>query len=802
MKTKVFNKVVFVGVFCFICKGVFSAEEKKLCFAEEGKANAVIVIDEAASDDVRFAAHDLRAHLEKATLAKFEIKNSKENVQETSRIEIGTSYAKMKALAAAKTLASGESAAVCDKDALYIWGEGQMGTANGVYVFLEKRLGCRWFTPWDEPVIPKYPKLSLGEFVDINRPKLTERWVLTIENTAQLPRNGILFHYRNRLNALMWASYQNVDLPKGVKALRPEVFCPNPMVHSIFLRMPPHDRNGVKGSFKEHPEWYSMDENGKRVDNMEVCYSNRGLREELTKRMIDSIDKFNGKGYFDLSQRDEFGGTFCFCPQCKALEKKYGTVGAPLFDCLKDLGNRLLVERPNAYVHFLAYRRSQTQKPPNEAFGKFPDNIIPVFAPIDGDFSKDYLHVNNARDYADLKRWCDITAKTWTWYYPMPYGGNNPPFLAIKRWAKDLKLAADIGLTGGSFEHDVGYKTGASFADLQAWLIAKLYEHPDLPVGSLIREFCRLYYGAAAKDIQAYIAELEKISIEQKNHLAWNGIINHVLDAEHLMRWSEIFDSAEAKVADKPVVLQRVREARSNVDYYVLNRYSKLKKAGFAVPPDAIYERLTNTYALAFERRSPGKENNPFGKALKYNPTINAYKKACRLAKDACQMAVHGAAPLPEKFRHLKEEDFIEIPNTGGSGGAKLVEVKDAAYGIASSDEKDSNDPKGFYCGYWDSTNKKFWATRYIKDEEVEETDKFCFYKLGVIVPAPHGYVFPGHSCRVRSQLDDCYTPGEPVYWELWLSLKFEGPRFKGSKAKENRVWYDRALLIKTKKPQ
>jgi hypothetical protein len=54
----------------------------------------------------------------------------------------------------------------------------------------------------------------------------------------------------------------------------------------------------------------------------------------------------------------------------------------------------------------------------------------------------------------------------------------------------------------------------------------------------------------------------------------------------------------------------------------------------------------------------------------------------------------------------------------------------------------------------------------------------------------------------VRSQLDDCFTPGEPVYWELWVSLKFEGPRYKGSKAKENRVWYDRALLVRTKKPQ
>ena len=763
------------------------------------KAETYISIDATASDDTRFAANDLKAHLEKATGGAVALCDGVAAPDGAFRIEVGTADAKRRALGAAKTLASGESAAVCDGSSLYIWGEGKMGTANGVYVFLENRMGCRWLTPWDEPVIPKR-SIPTEAFVDVNRPKLTERWILTIENTAQLPRNGILFHYRNRLNALMWANYNNVDLPKGVKSLKPEVFCPNPMVHSIFIRIPPHDRGGVKGSFKEHPEWYSMNERGKRVDTMEVCYSNRGLRDELSKRMVDSIDKFGGKGYFDLSQRDEFGGTFCFCPDCKALVEKYGTPGAPLFDYLRELGEKLLRERPGAFVHFLTYRRSQTQKPPNEAFGRFPDNVIPVFAPIDGDFSKDYLHPNNAQDYADLKRWCSITRHCWTWYYPMPYGGNAPPFLAIRRWAKDLKLAADAGLTGGSFEHDVGYKTGSSFSDLQAWLIAKLYEHPDLPVAPLVREFCTLYYGAAAPEILAYIKELEEISRVHEGHLAWNGFISPVLDPPHLTRWTAMFDAAEARVAGDATLLQRVREARTCVDYYVLKRYSKLKASGFAVPPEAVYARLTNTYDLAFVRRSPDRENNRIGKAFKYNPAVGAHKRACHLAKEAYQMAAHGAAPLPKKFRGLSEDDYIEVPNTGGAGGAKLVDMPDAAYGKASSDEGDSNDPKGFYCGYWDSTNKKFWACHTIKDDEVEEPDKFCFYKLGVIVPAPHGYVFPGGSCHVRSQLDECYTPGEPVYWELWLSLKFEGPRFKGSKAKENRVWYDRTLLVRVKK--
>ena len=36
------------------------ATPSMMSVAKDGKANAVIVIDEAASDDVRFAAHDLR----------------------------------------------------------------------------------------------------------------------------------------------------------------------------------------------------------------------------------------------------------------------------------------------------------------------------------------------------------------------------------------------------------------------------------------------------------------------------------------------------------------------------------------------------------------------------------------------------------------------------------------------------------------------------------------------------------------------------------------------------------------------
>lgn len=760
-----------------------------------------VVIEKTASDDDRFSANDLKSHLEKI-LPGAEVVLCETGAVPAGavRFEVGTSVAKGRALKTAGKLASGESAAVCDGKSVYIWGAGQKGTSNGVYVYLEDRLGCRWLTPWDEPVIPKRQALPMEPFADVNRPALTVRWIIGIDGGAQLRRNGMLFHYRNRLNSFLWPAYNNVDLPDGVEKLVPEMWCPNPMVHSLFLRLPPHDRGSVKGSFAAHPEWYSMDADGKRTDKMMVCFSNRGLRDELTRLMLADIDRHGGKGAFDLSYPDECSAPFCLCPDCKALVERYGTPGAPQFDYLKELGEKLLKERPGAYVHFLAYRKSTTQTPPNDAFGRFPANLIPVFAPIDDDLSKDFAHPNNAETLTDLRRWGDITDSLWMWYYPLPYGGECPPFLALGRLASDLKISVKAGLTGASFEHDVGVSSGWNFADLQTWLIAKLYEHPEKPTGRLITEFCRLYYGAAADDILAYIRDLENISRAHKARLAWNGCIFTALNAENLMRWHGLFERAEAKVSSDPTLLQRLRECRMGVDHYILKRYAKMTKAGFAVPPEVFYVRLTNTLERAYERRCPGKEKNAQARAIQYNPPKGGYERSLQRVKTAYRMAGIGSAPLPARFANIPEEDLQEVPNMGGSGGADLVDMADAAYGRANSDANDSNDPKGFLCGFWDSTNKRFGEQRRIQPEEVEEPDKFCFYRIGVISPSPSCYVFPGGSCRVRSQLDDCYSPGEPEYWELWLSLKFEGPRFKGSKAKENRVWYDRAVLVRAKK--
>ena len=44
------------------------------------------------------------------------------------------------------------------------------------------------------------------------------------------------------------------------------------------------------GDFYTNPEWYSLDENGNRIPDGQLCLTNQGLQAEYAKRMIKPIE--------------------------------------------------------------------------------------------------------------------------------------------------------------------------------------------------------------------------------------------------------------------------------------------------------------------------------------------------------------------------------------------------------------------------------------------------------------------------------------------------------------------------------
>ena len=117
---------------------------------------------------------------------------------------------------------------------------------------------------------------------------------------------------------------------------------------------------------------------------------------------------------FDMSAGD-VPGAFCYCPDCQALVKRYGTVAGPLVDFIRELAPKAAAAKPDNLVMALAYRKQQPPPPP-KGIDRLPDNFMPDFAPIDDNFAKDWTHPSNAQTYEDLKGWCRLCRQVTVWY--------------------------------------------------------------------------------------------------------------------------------------------------------------------------------------------------------------------------------------------------------------------------------------------------------------------------------------------------------------------------------------------------
>ena len=227
------------------------------------------------------------------------------------------------------------------------------------------------------------------------------------------------FYYQNGMN--MGAEHWGTRATSlFVPYLRNDKF-----VHASFSYIPPKPDRAYQpfpwlertNYFQTHPQFFSMGPAGKRVADRQLYFGNPELRKELTRNIRKHLAVARGNDIIALDAWDT-GDAFCYGPACKALEKKYGSPGGPIYDYLIELCDVLKKEHPRVFVKTLAYRRSQTQKPPVlPAGGKFPDKLIISFAPTENCLFADWTHPDPRiqESYRDLQAWSRITKHLWAW---------------------------------------------------------------------------------------------------------------------------------------------------------------------------------------------------------------------------------------------------------------------------------------------------------------------------------------------------------------------------------------------------
>ena len=450
---------------------------------------------------------------------------------------------------------------------LIIAGGPDRGTLNGIYVFLEKILGCRWYAP-DCTVIPQREKLEFGHVALQSRPAFKWRG-LTVQNSGDSPH----WAARNRANYLNqcttktsagWNRMRNHPLLTGIW------YEARWHIHEMFHLLP------ADTYFEEHPEYFSLI-GGKRLrERTQPCLTNPDVLQEVTARVRQWIASDGAGRMVDLTMND--WGNWCQCPTCKASYSKYDRNGTLVW-FVNQVADEVANDHPQtvltAFMSYMDYRG----KPRGDIRPR--QNVVSKVSYV----SECRYHAPNGckrnlhhgYDH-DLRDWCAVSPGR-TIYWLSIYGLGPQ----MHRLQSTYRYLRDVGVKGVVLDNHPGQGPKyLQLTDLEQYLHAKLQWDPDTDVGQTVRDFCAAFYGTAAPEmVEAYqlindgtYYSMEGISPPSLSKFPGFHVENGAaLTLEGMTRLDELFDGAVMKVllADDPVRLKRVRQGRLFVQYNILS---------------------------------------------------------------------------------------------------------------------------------------------------------------------------------------------------------------------------------------
>ena len=547
----------------------FSGCAADLTLADGGKTEYKIVSADNASELDALAASDLAATLEEITGADFSAADGKRK-----SIFVG-----VKPECDKEPLRPFERRITTHDGNIYLYGEGERGNSNAVYDFLRDELGCRWYNHSGDKRIPKQSKPVIGELrrsIVPSIPCLTGSWIRDNQQCLRdfARRNAIVDELDNFIDTYRLHAGQRI-VPSGLI----------PVGGNIRNTPGPREYLADKAYFKEHPEFFSMDETGKRVVTMQLCYSNMAMRDEFERNleiMLKVMQYKGGRKLLGIGQ-DDNGGPFCCCPGCKELEKKYDHPAGPYYDFVLDMSKRFAKKHPEILLTFLAYREVQTLYPA-KCLKKLPANLLPSYAPLECDFTKPLDHPVNAIQIKSFKEWADIAEQLHWWAYPTTYPrfNNAFPLVAnIRRIAENFRLGHQLKVLYAFCQFGAKTDNCFGFNDMRPFILAELCRDITLDENKLVAEYAHACYGKAAAPMLKYIDELEKLEAETNFYLRWNPDVLHLpyTTGANLVRWERDFDAMEALVSGDAHTLLNIRRARYTLDQTLLGKWPFLTDA-------------------------------------------------------------------------------------------------------------------------------------------------------------------------------------------------------------------------------
>jgi len=659
--------------------------------SQDGAAQWVIVVVEDAIAPEQTAAVELQQHLQAVTGATFSIQHAVE--EGAKAIVVGPSALFTAAFPDVDLDALGHDGIVLKsaENRIYLAGGRPRGTLYAVYTFLEDVVGCRWWSS-TERFVPEKPTLRIPALDTVYSPRLIYREAFYRDAfegvyAARSKCNGhfvrVAEEYGGHYNILGWC-------------------------HTFYQILPPEKY------FGEHPDWYSEIGGERRAEGAQLCLTNEAMRGEFVKNALEWIRKSPEAGIISISQNDCHGN--CQCANCKALDDAAGSPSGSLLHFVNAVAAEIEKEYPDFLIETLAYQ--YTRKAP---VGVTPrHNVIIRLCSIECSYSQPLaMGPQNGAFKRDMEAWSAIAPRLFVWDYVTNFRDYIMPHPNMRVLAPNIRFFVENNAVG-LFEQGDSSCSISDFPELRAWVLAHLMWDPSRDEYALINEFLDGYYGLAAAPLRRYIDLIHDAA-------AWSGVYlrcympdtSEWFPLEDVVRAAELFNEAEQRVKDDPVIARRAARARMPLDAVLLNRYYDLaraaKQAGAAIPlpPEPV------AFAEDFITRA-----NAF--------SANSYREGGAFEQYAQMMRLRfrPAGPLPAACEGLPEEDYMIIEdnrfNLHGVDNGWSHLVDDAA----AADKAAACMP----------SNHTQWAIQYeIREEASDANPWHCYAELRCDAKAESG---------------------------------------------------------------
>lgn len=569
---------------------------------ELGGAGIVIRRDAAVGETT--AAHELAGYLEKATGKKSEIIHEDTVSRESGLIYVGSTQYAMKCGIDAGSFDPEQWLIRSIGGNLIITGGNPRGVLYAVYHFLEKTVGVRWWSPWEEYVPDRSNGLPAGE-IDLSGTPLFKLRCLNTYNLYDTKQGQEkLWAPRNRINTEM-----HVGIPYqyggGIEYGPPSFVHTEGQYYNLL-------RN--RGLLK--PEWVAM-KNGKREIltkahhfEYQLCLSNAELRKAVLMIMLENIRKTRASEVppviFDFSFNDT--STKCECPSCAETVKKYGSDAGLILEFVNELAARIEEKYPEVMLQTMAYMNTEPVPegivPRDNVMVVLCDTLSSYTVPIpeDGRFGK------------LLAAWSRIAGKIKIWDYHTTFGDTALPMPFELVFQPDLQLFHKHHAYGVMTEYH--FPVFEDMRDLRFWVLAKLLEDPYQDTAKLIEDFTEGFYGNGGRFVREYLILLQDAARKTPGNFTTQATLEVAgfITPEFVVKAQKCFDEAEKAVADSEILSRRIRLARLGADKAAFLLFPKISAEYPSIHfnRDSLLKRINRTvdeqYALRAGNLLPHRE--------------------------------------------------------------------------------------------------------------------------------------------------------------------------------------------------